>query len=54
VLGAVKRAELAFFVNREDDRMGGRIDTEADNIIEFPCELRVVRQLECANACGAS
>ena len=39
-----------FFVDREDDRMGRRIDTEADDVFEFPGEHRAVRQLERADA----
>jgi hypothetical protein len=39
---------LALLVDREDDRMGGWIDVEA--VFEFLGELRVVRQLERADA----
>jgi hypothetical protein len=49
-LGAVERLDLALLVDREDDRMGGRIDLEADDVFEFLGELRVVRQLERADA----
>ena len=45
-LGAVERLDLALLVDREDDGMGGRIDVEADDVLEFLGELRVVRQLE--------
>jgi hypothetical protein len=45
-LGAVERLDLALFFDRENDRMGGRVDVEADNVLEFLRELRVVRQLE--------
>src|SRR5260370_9800160 len=45
-LGAVERLDLALLVDREDDRMGGWIDVEADDVFEFLGELRVVRQLE--------
>src|SRR3979409_2339582 len=48
--GAVERLDLALLVDREDDRMGGRIDVEADDVFEFLGELRVVRQLERADA----
>ena len=51
-LGAVERLDLALFVNREDDRMSGRVDVEADNVLEFLCELRIVRQLERPDAIG--
>src|SRR3984893_7085433 len=40
----------SLLVDREDDRMGGRIDVEADDVFEFLGELRVVRQLERADA----
>jgi hypothetical protein len=49
-LGAVERLDLALLVDREDDRMGGWIDVEADDVFEFLGELRVVRQLERADA----
>ena len=45
-LSAVERLDLALFVDRENDGMGGRVDVEADNVLEFLRELRVVRQLE--------
>jgi hypothetical protein len=34
-LGAVERLDLALLIDREDDRMGGRIDVEADDVFEF-------------------
>src|SRR5262249_42576172 len=49
-LSAVERLDLALFVDREDDRMGRRIDVETNNILEFFRELRIVRQLEGADA----
>ena len=36
-LGAVERLDLALFVDREDHRMSGRVDIEADNVLEFLC-----------------
>jgi hypothetical protein len=42
--------DLALLVDREDDRMGGRIDVEADDVFELLGELRVRRQLERADA----
>ena len=45
-LSAVEGLDLAFFVNREDDRVGGRIDVETDHVPEFLSELRIVRKLE--------
>ena len=49
-LGTVERLDLAFLVDRENDRMGGRIDVEADDIRELLGEPRVRRQLERADA----
>ena len=51
-LSAVERLDLALLIDREDDRMGGRIDVEADDVFEFLGELRIVRQLERADANG--
>ena len=45
-LGAVERLDLRFFVDREDDGMGGRIDIKPDNIAQLVDELRVVGELE--------
>src|SRR4030081_1683659 len=41
-LGAVERLDLALLVDREDDRMGARIDAEAADAFEFLRTLRVV------------
>src|SRR5262245_24318629 len=49
-LGTVERLDLVLFVDRENNRMGGRIDVEADDIRELLGELRVRRQLERAYA----
>src|SRR5206468_6757565 len=49
-LAAVERLDLALLVGREDDRMGGRLDVEADDILELLGELRVVRQFEHSDA----
>ena len=51
-LGAVKRLDLAFFVNREHDCISGWIDVETDDVLELLCKLRIVRQLERADAMG--
>jgi hypothetical protein len=48
--GCGRAPDLALLVNRENDRMGMRIDVEADDVFEFLGELRVVRQLERADA----
>jgi hypothetical protein len=50
-LGTVERLDLAL-VDRENDRMGGRIDVEADYILELLRELRIGRQLEHADTMG--
>ena len=49
-LGAVERLDLALLIDRQNDRMGGRIDVETNNVLELRRELRVGRQLEGANA----
>src|ERR1700756_3203793 len=53
-LSAVEGLDLAFFVNREDDRVGGRIDVETDHVPEFLSELRIVRKLDALTRCGTS
>jgi hypothetical protein len=45
-LGAVKRLDLALFVDRQHDSMRRRIDVEADDLVQFGGELRIVGQLE--------
>ena len=53
-LGTVEGLDLALFIDRKDDRMGGRVDIEPDNVLELFSELRIIRQLERADAWGAS
>src|ERR1700675_4959751 len=48
-LGAIKRLNLALFVDRQDDGVGGRIDIEPDDVAQFVDEARVVGQLELAH-----
>ena len=48
-LGAVERLDLALLVDARDHGMGGRIDVEADDVLELLGELGVVRQLERAH-----
>jgi len=48
-LGPVECLDLARLVDREDDRMGGRIDVEVDDVFELLGELQVCRQLERAD-----
>src|SRR6201982_1097547 len=45
-LGTVEGLDLALLVNGEDDRVGRRIDIKTDDVLEFLCKLRVIRQLE--------
>jgi len=40
-LGAVERLDLALFIDREDDGMGGRIDIQTDNVAQLVDEPRV-------------
>lgn len=51
-LGAVERLDLALLINREHDGVGGRIDIEADDVLEFLGKFRVLRQLERPDTVG--
>ena len=46
--GSVERLDLRLLVDREHQRMLGRIDMEADDVLHLGGKLRVVRQLETA------
>src|ERR1700690_288657 len=48
-LGAVERLDLAFFIDREDYSMGGRIDIEADDVAQLVDKMRVGGELELLN-----
>ena len=48
-LCAVERLNLALFVDRQDDGVGGRIDIEPNDVAQFVDEARVVGQLELAH-----
>ena len=48
-LRAVKRLNLALFVDRQDDGVRGRIDIEPDDVAQFVDEARIVGQLELAH-----
>ena len=48
-LCAVKRLNLALFVDRQDDGVCGRIDIEPDDVAQFVDEARIVGQLELAH-----
>src|SRR6476659_6403948 len=45
-LGAIKGLDLALLINREDDRVSGRVDIEADDVTQFVDKLRVGGELE--------
>ena len=45
-LGAVERLDLALFIDREDDGMGGRINIETDDVAQLVDEARVGGELE--------
>ncbi len=45
-LGAIERLYLALLIDRENDRMGGRIDIEADDVAQLVDKLRVGGELE--------
>ena len=48
-LGAIKGLNLALLIDREDDGVVGRIDIEADDVLQFGGKLRIVGQLELAH-----
>src|SRR5258708_3934924 len=45
-LAAIARLDLALLIDRENDRMGGRIDIEADDVAQLVDKLRVGGELE--------
>src|SRR5260370_36287948 len=45
-LGAIKRLNLALLIDRQDNGVVGRIDVEADDLVQFGRKLRIVGQLE--------
>ena len=53
-LGTVERLDLAFLVDRENHRMGGRIDVEADDIVNFSTNFGYVDNLNVRMRCSAS
>src|SRR5215831_6938349 len=53
-LGAVERLDLALLVDREDNGMGGRIDVEADNVLELVGNFGSFDSLNVRTRCGAS
>ena len=49
-LSGVERLKLALLVERQNDRVGGRIDIEPDHVAQLLDEHRIVRELELAHA----
>src|SRR6201984_13950 len=45
-LGAVERLDLALFIDREDDGMGGRINIETDDVAQLVDEARGGEEFE--------
>ena len=45
-LGAVKGLDLALFIDRQHQGLVGRIDVEADDILDLGDEVRIARELE--------
>src|SRR6266581_6252407 len=45
-LGAIKRLDLRFLIDRENDRMSGWIDIEPDDVTQLVDEFRVIGELE--------
>jgi hypothetical protein len=48
-LGTIKRLNLALLVNRQDNGVAGRIDIEANDLVQFGGKLGIVGQLELAH-----
>src|SRR6202521_4534393 len=48
-LGAIKCLNLALLIDRQDNGVVGRIDVEADDLVQFGRKLRIVGQLELAH-----
>src|SRR3974390_3167756 len=47
-LGAIQRLDLAFLIDREHDGVVGRVDVQANDLLELGPELRIVGQLKAA------
>src|SRR5580704_3766664 len=45
-LGAVKGLDLALFIDRQHQSLVGRIEVEADDILDLGDEVRIARELE--------
>src|SRR5712671_8123703 len=45
-VGAIKRLNLALLIDRQDNGVVGRVDVEADDLVQFGGKLRIVGQLE--------
>ena len=53
-LGAVERLDLAFFVERQDDGVGRRIDVEPDDVAQLLDEFGSLESLNWRTRCGCS
>ena len=51
-LGAVQRLNLALFVGAQHDGVFGRIQIQADDVLQFLGELGIAAELESARQCG--
>lgn len=51
-LGAVERLDLALLIDRQHDGVSRQINIEADDVVQFVDELRIVGELELAPAVG--
>ena len=51
-LGTIKCLNLALLIDRQDNGVVGRIDIEADDLMQFGSKLRIVGELELADPCG--
>src|SRR3981081_3419288 len=49
-LGTIKHLDLALLVNRQDNGVVGRIDVEADDLVQVGGKLGIFGQLELAHA----
>ena len=49
-LGSVERLDRAFFIDGQDDGVGGRINVEPNDIAQLTDEVGIVRELELAVA----
>jgi hypothetical protein len=53
-LGTIKRLNLAFLIDRQDNGLVGWIDIEADDLVQFGRKLGIVDSLNRRTRCGWS